>query len=138
MSGAGVRAAVGLCAGVSLAAVASGCASRPEPAPTLPSREVSIELQTPDPSWSVEITEARLVRGEVWVVSELSRGEGPAAQVISSTRDRATVSAPADAPVQHFVLGKTWGWGDEDSDVRFIEERADLGEDFRAGLRVYP
>jgi hypothetical protein len=120
------------------AGVLAACAAGPPPAPSLPSRTVSIELQTPDPAWSIQIVEARLVQGELWVLSELSRREGPAPQVISSASDTAAVSAPADAPVTHFVLGKSWRWGDEDSDLHFIDGRDEIGAGFRSGLRVYP
>lgn len=99
---------------------------------------ISIEVQTPDPAWRIEITEARLVRGELWVLAELTREEGPAPQVISSASDTATVSAPGDAPVHHFVIGKTWAWGDEDSDIRFIESRSVIRDEMNEGLRVYP
>lgn len=123
---------------IASASALCGCASTPAPAPQLPSRTVSIEMQTPDPGWRLEITEATLVRGKLWVLAELSRRGGPAAQVISSARDTKTVSAPADAPVQRFVIGKTWGWGDEDSDIRFIESRREIQDELNAGLRVYP
>jgi zinc protease len=128
------RAALAL--GAAVAAIA-GCASDPPPAPTLPSRTVSVEIQTPDPAWSIEIVEARLVEGELWVLSELSRRDGPAPQVISSASDSAQVTAPPDAPVTHYILGKTWQWGDE-RELRFIDHRRDLDEAFRRGLRVYP
>ena len=121
-----------------VASALCACANNPPPAPTLPSRSVSIEIQTPDPAWNIDIVEARLVQGELWVLSELSRRDGPAPQVISSASDTARVSAPPDTSVTHFILGRAWRWGDDRSDVRFIEARDELGEAFRSGLRVSP
>lgn len=115
----------------------AGCATNPPPAPTLPTRTVSVEIQTPNPAWTIEIIEARLVEGELWVLSQLTRREGPAPQVISSATDSAQVTAPPEAPVSHFILGKTWQWGDE-RQHRFIADRSDLGDRFEAGLRIYP
>ena len=125
-------------AGLAIASGMCGCASAPALAPKLPSRTVSIEMQTPDPAWRIEIVEARLLQGELWVLAELSRQDGAAPQVISSARDTATVSAPGDVPIQRFVIGKTWAWGEEETDIRFIESRSEIEDELNVGLRVYP
>ncbi len=83
-------------------------------------RPISIELTVPDPAWQVEIEQVYEAEDRLLVVSRVQRDpDVMAAQVISRTSDLVRVRAP-DLPVEHFVVGKTWGWTEES--YHFVSE----------------
>lgn len=76
-------------------------------------RTVAVEMRAPDAGWDLDIEEAYLVDGDIWLIVRLDRRSGPAAQMVTTVSDSATIRAPEDADVRVYVLGKTWNWGDE-------------------------
>jgi hypothetical protein len=75
-------------------------------APTAP--EV-FSVATPDAGWRVRIERIVEFDSEVWILAQLSRPPGPAAQVIQ----QAKVTLPVALPVKSrrvLVAGKTWSW----------------------------
>ena len=77
-------------------------------------RTVIVEMEAPDANWRLDIEEAYLVDGDIWVIAQLDRRSGMGAQVVTTVSDTATVMAPQDADVRVYLLGKTWNWGGED------------------------
>jgi len=90
-----------------------------------PQQSVEIEITVPDPAWQVEIE--RIYEGEsaLHVVSRLRRDPNVmAAQVISTVSDSVEIPSRRNLPVEHYVLGRTWGWAEED--YRFVESEQEL------------
>lgn len=116
---------------LTLAAVfLSGCQT-----PTNQMREIGVEVTVPDPAWEVSIEEIYQADGRLNVISRLTRDEeAMAAQVISTIEDRVTVAAP-DLPVDHYLLGKTWDWREEEH--HFVANEEELAP-LRRGKRIFP
>lgn len=90
-------------------------------------RLITVELTVPDPAWQVQIERVFRNQDRLHVVSRVQRAaDVMAAQVISRVSDQVRISAP-DLPVEHYILGKTWNWAEEDhhfiDDERQLEER---------------
>lgn len=83
-------------------------------------RPVTIELTVPDPAWKVTIERVYQADERLLAVARVERDpEVMAAQVISKASDTVRVRAP-DLPVEHYVIGKTWNWAEED--YHFVTE----------------
>lgn len=97
------------------------------------------KVTVPDSAWTVAVVEVREVKGEVWVLSQLSRDpEVMGAQVITELKIVAPVVT--GMPVKHFILGKTWGWANEEPH-RFITaeaERKEFDKVFLSGKLLHP
>ena len=95
--------------------VAAGSLTKPEiqkkaEANTTP---ITVRLDTPDPSWSIQIEKVYRTKESIVVISQLSRSADMAAQVISTVSDSVEVdTAQAELPIKHYIIGKTWDWGD--------------------------
>ncbi len=100
---------------------------------------VESKVTVPDSAWTVAVVEVREVKGEVWVLSQLSRDpEVMGAQVITELKIVAPVVT--GMPVKHFILGKTWGWANEEPH-RFITteaERKGFDKVFLSGKLLHP
>lgn len=121
-----------------------GCAERNEPQNTqeaipednMQNREIQISLQAPDAGWSVQIEEVYLMDQEIWVLAQLHRQEGMAAQMITTVSDSVIVEAP-NWPVKVFILGKTWGWENEEP-YEFLENDDNFIDWTRGRKIIYP
>jgi hypothetical protein len=113
-------------------AVSGGC----QQTVSMEQRPIEIAVTVPDPAWTVTIEEVYASSDRLIVVSRLQRDpETMAPQVISRATDRVKIAAP-DLPVEHFVLGKTFGWAEEPH--RFIRDRRELDEVLKNARRLYP
>lgn len=93
---------------------------------------MALELTVPDPAWKIEIERVYRKGDRLLVVSRVTRDpEAIAAQVISQASDLVRIPAP-DLPLEHYVVGKTWGWSEEDfhfvteSELKKVTEGATL------------
>ncbi|OEU65267.1 MAG: hypothetical protein BA863_08455 [Desulfovibrio sp. S3730MH75] len=99
-------------------------------------KEIIVELQVPDTTWTVQIKEVCEVGNELWVVSHLSQGSNMiGAQVLSTVKDSIELVAP-DLPVKQFVTGKTWNWDNGENYV-FIPSIKDIEQKLAAGRIIY-
>ncbi|WP_419780302.1 hypothetical protein [Maridesulfovibrio sp.] len=99
-------------------------------------KEITVELQVPDTTWTIQITEVREVGNELWVVSHLSQDpDMMGAQVISTVKNSIELVAP-DLPVKQFVTGKTWNW-DNGEDYVFISSINDIEQELDTGRIFY-
>lgn len=76
------------------------------------SKSVSVRIDTPNAGWKVEIEKIYRAADHLMVVSRLSPTGEVAAEVITTVADSAEIPAEIDLPVRHYILGKTWEWGD--------------------------
>ncbi len=102
-------------------------------------RCIFIEMNVPDTTWGLKIEAVYQVGEELWTLSELKRA--PSGMIgltmITQLKDKVSVNASAEAPVKHFVLGKTWGWENEE-DITFIESLDELKDHLENAERLYP
>jgi zinc protease len=100
-------------------------------AATEASQPITVRLDTPDAAWRIEIEKIYRTTESIVVLSQLSRpSEAMAAQVISTVADTVQINkidASADVPVRHYIVGKTWNWGDT-GEFSFIESAETLTE----------
>jgi zinc protease len=95
--------------------VAAGSLAKPETSiiaepDTTP---ISVRLDVPDAAWRIQIEKVYLTNEKVVAISKLSRADDMAAQVISTVSDTVEIDAVhAELPVKHYIIGKTWDWGD--------------------------
>ena len=83
-----------------------------EPTANSATRAVSVRLDTPHAGWRIQIDKIYRKNDSLIVLSQLSSAAEAAAQVITTVADTAYVPADAALPVHHYILGKTWDWGD--------------------------
>ncbi|MDD3180190.1 MAG: hypothetical protein PHQ04_07530 [Opitutaceae bacterium] len=74
---------------------------------------VRLAVQTPDAGWRLRIERIVELERSVWILAQLERQPGPAAQVISTAQAVVFISLPAK-PIRTFVAGKTWNWRNEE------------------------
>lgn len=99
-------------------------------------REITVTLTVPDSAWAIAIEEVHEVKDEVWVISTVSRDpDVMGAQVISIVEASVKFAAP-DLPVKHFVIGKTWGWKNEEP-YTFIKNLKELEKELKSGKLLY-
>jgi len=99
-------------------------------------KDIAIELTVPDSAWIITIDEVHRVKNELWVVSTVSRDPNMmGAQVISTVRASVKLAAP-DLPVKHFVIGKTWGWKNNEP-YTFLKNTKDIEKDLKSAKILF-
>lgn len=73
---------------------------------------VSVRLDAPHPGWNIKIERIYRSGKNLIVISRLSQSEQAAIQVITAVADSVKIPVDLDLPVRHYVIGKTWVWGD--------------------------
>lgn len=96
---------------------------------------ISIELTVPDAAWEIEINEIYEVENELWVIAELNRKAGFAAQVISKIKDSVEIHHKK-LTVKNYVIGKTWQWENKE-EFHFIKSRSDIEDYIKNRKQIY-
>lgn len=84
----------------------------------MPRETVELRVLTPDAGWEIRVREVRETPDAVWVWADLERGDGPAAQQLTTVSTR--VDLPAGKERRVFVTGKTWAW-ENDEPYTFVD-----------------
>lgn len=101
-------------------------------------KEITVLLTVPDSAWKIAIDAVYQLRGEIWVVSIVSRDPNAIGlQVISTVRDSVEVDVGGNLLVKHFVLGKTWNWDNKEG-YTFLKSRREIEKDLESGKHLYP
>lgn len=99
---------------------------------------VAVRLDTPDSAWNIAIESVHTDGEALHVVSRLSRHEAAvAAQVITTVADSVRLKADPELPVKHYILGKSWSWGDN-GPYAFIESIEAIQPTLDAAQQIYP
>ncbi len=99
---------------------------------------VEVTVTVPDSAWKLEILEVYGTDDELIVISKVSRaGDTFGLQVITTLNQKLNLIVP-NLPVKHYVLGKTWGWENQDKGVEFIKDRKQLDEKLKRSKQLYP
>ena len=85
-----------------------------------------MRLDTPDSSWQIRIEKIYRSGENLLVFSRLSQTELPAAQAITTVADTVEIAPEPDLPVRHYILGKSWNWGDT-GNYTFIDSMDTFG-----------
>ena len=97
---------------------------------------ITVELTVPDSAWAITVEEVHKVNNGIWVISRVSRDpDMMAAQVISTVRDTVEINA-AELPLKHLVIGKTWGWKNEEP-YTFINDLRQVESDLKTSKLLY-
>lgn len=101
--------------------------STPGPQAQSQTRKLTVRLDTPNAGWGIEIQKVYRVADTLAVISQLTHSGDSAAEVISTVADSVSVPETGeDLQIRHYVLGKTWNWG-ESENTSFIESMDALG-----------
>jgi len=99
-------------------------------------REIMVKLTVPDASWTIAIEEVYKVGNELWVISAvLQNPDMMGAQVISTVTASLKLAAP-DLPTKYFVVGKAWGWKNEEPYI-FIKDLKQIEKELKSGKLLY-
>ena len=99
-------------------------------------KEITVKLTVPDAAWTIAIDEVHKVGNELWVISTVSRNpDRMGAQVISTAQASLKLTAP-DLPTKHFVIGKAWGWKNEEP-YTFINDLKQIEKELKSGKLLY-
>lgn len=102
-----------------------------DPAANAEKQTLKVHIQAPSGLWSISIQEVRRVGDELWVLSQLNQSDGMGIMMIIDAVDTVEVTAPK-LTVRHFILGKTWNWGEADESTKFINAKSELGPKWQA------
>ena len=86
-----------------------------------PDQKLTVQLTVPDSAWKIAIDAVHQVKGEIWVVSTVSRDPDLMGAAVISTVTATVKLDVGDLPVKHFIIGKTWNWKNEEP-YTFIAE----------------
>lgn len=99
-------------------------------------KEVTVKLTVPDSAWTIAINEVHKVGNELWVISTVSRApDRMGAQVISTVQASLKLAAP-DLSTKYFIIGKTWGWKNEEP-YAFIKNLKEIVKKLKTGELLY-
>ena len=87
---------------------------------------ITVRLDTPNAGWQLDVKEIYRSSESLIVISELEHSGEASAQVITTVSSSATIPADLNLPIRHYVLGKTWDWGDT-GEYTFIESMDAFG-----------
>lgn len=102
--------------------------TQPTPTPVDPEiQNITVRLDTPNAGWRLSIDKVYRSEASLVVISQLEPPvEELAAQVITTLTASAQIPAEIDLPIRHYILGKTWDWG-ETGAYTFIQSIDDCG-----------
>jgi hypothetical protein len=112
---------------LTVAAVAAGITTADDPKKDgkMKKHELKVSFATPNPTWTANITEVRVVGQEIWVKVDAQTDGGVGPAVIGTAEATGSVEAP-DLPVRYAVFGKTWQWKNDEKGITFAD---DVGKD---------
>ena len=96
----------------------------------------SISITVPDAGWRLRIERVVELDAEVWVLAQVRREPGMAAQMIS----QATAPMPVTLPgkrLRVFVAGKTWVWAN-DEPYEFVASLDEIARRAGPARVLYP
>lgn len=99
---------------------------------------VEVAVTVPDSAWKLEILEVHASDQEIIVVSQVSRAQDAfGLQAITTLKKKLEIHVP-DLPVKHYVMGKAWGWENQDKGVVYIKDRSELEGRLKKSKQLYP
>ena len=98
---------------------------------------ITVRLDTPDTGWRIEIEEVYQTSESLVVISKLQHSEENATTVISTVSDKVQIPEVSEKlPVRHYIIGKTWDWGDS-TKYNFIDSMNVFGTALDTAKLIY-
>lgn len=116
--------------------VAGSLRSADAPGNSSHKKTISVRLDAPHPGWSIQIENIYRSGKNLVVISRLNQSEQTAIQVITAVADSVEISSDLDLPVRHYVIGKTWTWGDT-GNYTFIDSMDAFGTALEEAELIY-
>jgi hypothetical protein len=95
-----------------------------------------IAVKVPDAGWRLRVEHVVELDAEVWVLAQLSRAPGPAAQMIQQARAEIPITLP-EKNLRVFVAGKKWGWSNEET-YEFVASLDEVIRRAGSARELYP
>ena len=89
--------------------------------------DINIELEVPNPAWTVQITDLYENSEALIVIAKVNSRASISSQVITRISD--TVSAKVqdpNKPIKYYILGKKWSWHSKFNNLTFIKSKSDI------------
>ena len=89
--------------------------------------DVNIELEVPNPAWTVQITDLYENAESLIVIAKVNSRASISSQVITRISD--TVSAKVQNPnkqIKYYILGKKWSWHSKFNNLTFIKNKSEI------------
>ena len=90
-------------------------------------KDINIELEVPNPAWTVQITDLYENSEALIVIAKVNSRASISSQVITRISD--TVSAKVqdpNKPIKYYILGKKWSWHSKFNNLTFIKSKSDI------------
>lgn len=101
-----------------------------------PPTKISIQLDTPDAGWQIQIQSVYQTGDELHVLAQLKRTKGMAAQTISSVSDRILLPSSLNTEnISYYIAGKTWNWGGDN--YQYVESLETVAQDLENAELIY-
>jgi zinc protease len=95
------------------------------PNPPKDQQSITVRIDCPNPSWHIKIEAVYRKSDRLIVVSQLAQNAASSAQVITTLSDTVQIAGTAALPVEHYILGKTWDWG-QTPEQTYLQAQTDL------------
>jgi hypothetical protein len=112
-----------------------GAATPPNPANAL-SMPTTLAVTVPDTGWTLRVERVLELDADVWVLAQLRREPGSAAQMIRKIEVTIPVTLP-EKRLRVYVAGKTWAWRN-DEPYEFVSSLEDVARRAGAARVVFP
>lgn len=91
------------------------------------STDISIELEVPNPAWTIQITEVYESAEALIVIAKVNSKNSITSQVITRISDKVSAKVQAlNKPIKYYVIGKKWSWHSNTDNVIFIDSKDDI------------
>ncbi len=98
-------------------------------------RDITVSVMVPDLGWRISIREIVVVGQELWVISQLTRRDGAAGEMLTTVTDNVSLAAPP-LPIKHIVVGKTWSWENAEP-YTFVSDTHSIDSQLHQGQRLF-
>lgn len=106
-------------------AIAGSLEDAQNASPPKDQRNITVRLDSPNPNWSIRIQAIYQKDEHLIAVSQLTQNDSTAAEVITTLSDSVQITDSENLPVEHYIVGKTWNWG-EVPEHKYLASTAEL------------
>ena len=112
------------------------CRTDVRSAEAMADNSVTVAMQMPNPGYNLKLASIHQVGDEAWVLVQITPPK-PGMMMAQVITDRSVTAAVPTETSSHrvYVLGKKWGWGNQDEHV-YLDDRQAFLEALYTGTRV--
>lgn len=116
--------------------VAGSLRTMTSPDKTSQNNTLSVRLDAPHPGWQIKIEKIYRSGENLIVISRLEQMSQNVAQIITAVADSVELPIELELPVRHYIIGKTWNWGDT-GNYTFIDSMDAFGTALDEAEAIY-